>query len=136
MLSPRASAASWSCEQWTIDPGDGCPRGFAFVWRRFDLEGLPMPLLACVMVTVPANALITRTIMADIDDPRMPAILEDADWSAWLGETAATPEAARATLKTMEGLHWQMQQEPKKPKPEKPPRPAPPPSSDPQSELF
>jgi putative SOS response-associated peptidase YedK len=23
--------------QWTIDPGDGQPRGFAFLWRRFEI---------------------------------------------------------------------------------------------------
>ena len=48
-------------KQWTIDPRDGRPRGFAFVWRRFDIMDVPAPLLACVMVTVPtvpSNALI------------------------------------------------------------------------------
>jgi len=28
-------------EQWTIDPQDGQPRGFAFVWRRFQLADVP-----------------------------------------------------------------------------------------------
>lgn len=42
--------------QWTIYPRDRQPRGFAFVWRRFLLPDLPQPMLACVMVTVPANA--------------------------------------------------------------------------------
>src|ERR1700761_6544393 len=69
--------------QYTIDPGDGVPRGFAFIWRRFEIEGLPAPMLACVMATVPASKLI-----APITD-RMPAILEDADWATWLGETPA-----------------------------------------------
>ncbi|HTR86913.1 MAG TPA: SOS response-associated peptidase family protein, partial [Reyranella sp.] len=41
-------------EQWTIDPQDRRGRGFAFVWRRFEIADLPQPLLACVMVTVPA----------------------------------------------------------------------------------
>ena len=40
-------------QQWTVDPRDGQPRGFAFVWRRFELPELPAPMLACVMVTVP-----------------------------------------------------------------------------------
>ena len=31
--------------QWTIDPKDGQPRGFAFVWRRFEISDLPVPLL-------------------------------------------------------------------------------------------
>lgn len=56
-------------EQWTVNPGDHQPRGFAFLWRRFEIAGSPMPLLACVMVTVPASELIRP-----ITD-RMPAIL-------------------------------------------------------------
>lgn len=100
-------------KQWTIDPRDGRPRGFAFVWRRFEIEGLPAPLLACVMVTVPANALIRRAIKPGEDDPRMPAILEDEDWPVWLGEEAPTPEDAKAVLKTMEGVNWTAAPEPK-----------------------
>jgi putative SOS response-associated peptidase YedK len=69
-------------EQWTIDPGDGVPRGFAFLWRRFELAELPAPMLACVMVTVPANQLLRQSIMVGVDNPRMPAILEDGAWSA------------------------------------------------------
>jgi putative SOS response-associated peptidase YedK len=94
-------------EQWTINPGDGVPRGFAFLWRRFDIEGLPAPLLACVMVTVPPSNLVSQ-----ITD-RMPAILEDGDWSTWLCEFDATPAEAKATLKTMEGVNWTMAPEPK-----------------------
>ncbi|MCF8533625.1 MAG: SOS response-associated peptidase [Reyranella sp.] len=106
--------------QWTIDPQDGQPRGFAFVWRRFEIADLPAPLLACVMVTVPANELIRRTIKSREDEPRMPAILEDDAWSTWLGEVEATPAAAKAVLKTMEGVNWQSALEPKKPRPRKP----------------
>jgi putative SOS response-associated peptidase YedK len=86
--------------QWTIDPRDGQPRGFAFVWRRFEISDLPAPMLACVMATVPANELIRRTIKSQEDDPRMPAILEDEAWSTWLGEGDATPATAKAVLRT------------------------------------
>ena len=106
--------------QWTIDPRDGQPRGFAFVWRRFEIADLPAPLLACVMATVPANELIRRTVKSREDDPRMPAILEDDAWAAWLGEVETTPAAAKALLKTMEGVNWQSALEPKKPRPRKP----------------
>jgi putative SOS response-associated peptidase YedK len=106
--------------QWMIDPRDGRPRGFAFVWRRFEIADLPAPMLACVMATVPANELIRRTIKSGEDDPRMPAILDDDAWSAWLGEDEATPEAAKALLRTMEGVNWQAAPEPKKPRPRKP----------------
>src|SRR5204863_6297694 len=94
-------------EQWTIDPLDSQPRGFAFLWRRFEVQGNATPMLACVMVTVPASQLISP-----ITD-RMPAILEDGDWAAWLGETDASSEQVKATLKTMEGVNWKMEREPK-----------------------
>jgi putative SOS response-associated peptidase YedK len=103
--------------QWTIDPQDGQARGFAFVWRRFDIADLPAPMLACVMATVPANALIRATVKANEDDPRMPAILEDEAWATWLGEDGATPDMAKAVLKTMEGVSWRAAPEPKKPRP-------------------
>jgi len=86
------------------------------VWRRFEIADLPAPMLACVMVTVPANDLIRRTIKPQEDDPRMPAILEDDSWSSWLGEEGVTPAAAKAALKTMEGVNWQTAPEPKKPR--------------------
>jgi putative SOS response-associated peptidase YedK len=101
--------------QWTIDPQDGIPRGFAFLWRRFQIADLPQPMLACVMATVPASALV-RTIMANQEYPRMPAILEDSDWNIWLGQSDARPEQAKATLKTMEGVNWKIALEQKKAK--------------------
>jgi putative SOS response-associated peptidase YedK len=109
-------------QQWTIDPQDGEPRGFALVWRRFEIKELPAPMLACVMVTVPANALIRDSINGNEDDPRMPAILEDFSvWKTWLGEDGAEPAAAKALLKTMEGVNWTTAPEPKKPRaPRKP----------------
>jgi putative SOS response-associated peptidase YedK len=102
--------------QWTVDPKDGQPRGFAFVWRRFEISDLAAPMLACVMATVPANELIRRTIKSKEDDPRMPAILEDDAWSTWLGEDDATPAVVKAVLRTMEGVNWQAAPEPKKPR--------------------
>lgn len=102
--------------QWTIDPQDGRPRGIAFVWRRYVIEGQPAPLLFSVMVTVPANQLIRRTVKAREDDPRMPAILEDAAWASWLGEDRADTATAKAPLKTMEGVNWTSAVEPRKPR--------------------
>jgi len=110
------SSGRTETRQWTVDPQDGQPRGFAFVWQRFEISGLPVPMLACVMATVPANELIRRTMKSQEDDPRMPAILEDDAWSTWLGEDDATPAAAKALLKTMEGVNWKAAPEPKKPK--------------------
>lgn len=94
-------------EQWTIDPGDGIPRGFAFLWRRFEVRDLPAPLFCCVMATVPASELIRPVT------ERMPAILEDGDWPIWLGERPATPGEAKAVLKTMKGVDWRLEREAK-----------------------
>jgi len=120
--------------QWTIDPQDGIPRGIAFVWRRFEVADLPHPMLACVMATVPASQLV-RTIMANREDPRMPAILEDADWDTWLGRNDSTPEQAKAVLKTMEGVNWKMERE-KKSEIQKPPKAPKPNKPDSQPDLF
>lgn len=104
--------------QWTVDPQDGRPRGFAFLWQRFEIADLPAPMLACVMVTVPANELIRTTIKAAEEDPRMPAIMaDDYDvWATWLGEHGNDPVAAKALLKTVEGVTWQTFPEPKAPR--------------------
>lgn len=105
-------------KQWTIDPRDGRPRGFAFVWRRYAIEGQPAPLPFCVMATVPANELIRRTIKGAEEDPRMPAILDEGEptWSTWLGEGGTAPDAARSLLRTMEGVNWTAAPEPPKPR--------------------
>jgi putative SOS response-associated peptidase YedK len=113
------STGGTKVRQWTIDPRDGRPLGFAFVWQRFEIPDQLAPMLACVMVTVPANELIRRTVKALETDPRMPAILEDDTWSTWLGEDGASAAAAKAVLKTMEGVNWQAAPEPKAPRPRK-----------------
>ena len=45
---------------------------FAVVWQRFEIPELLAPMLACVMVTVPATELIRRTVKSLETDPRMP----------------------------------------------------------------
>jgi putative SOS response-associated peptidase YedK len=90
-------------QQHTITPGGDGAIGIAFLWRRFVFAASPVPLLACVMVTVPANRLI-----ATLPTDRMPAILAPEDWGPWLGEDAATPDAAKACLRTVEGVRWTM----------------------------
>lgn len=115
IVKPSGATAT---EQWTIDPTDGLPRGFAFVWRRFEIKDLPAPLLTCVMVTVPASDLIRKNIKPNEDDPRMPAILEDQEaWETWLGERSAETADVKAVLKTMEGVNWTTTPEPKTRKP-------------------
>jgi len=80
--------------------------GIAFVWRRFEGGGLPAPLLACVMATVPANRLI-----AGLPTDRMPAVLAPEDWAVWLGETKADPAAVKACLRTVDDVRWTMRPE-------------------------
>jgi putative SOS response-associated peptidase YedK len=65
------------------------------------------------MVTVPANTLLRETILKTDPDPRMPAILEDQDWSTWLGENDPPLEQVKATLRAMEGENWTIAPEPK-----------------------
>ncbi|MBA2589320.1 MAG: SOS response-associated peptidase family protein [Alphaproteobacteria bacterium] len=82
------------------------PIGIAFVWRRFEIAGQLEPLFACVMVTVPANTLLTG-----LPTDRMPAVLAPEDWETWL---AGSPGAAKACLKTVEDVRWTMAPEQRK----------------------
>jgi len=93
-----------SGEQHTVTPAG--PIGIAFVWRRFDVAELPAPLLACVMVTVPANTLLTG-----LPTDRMPAVLAPEDWAIWLGEQPTSAAAVKACLKTVDDLRWSMTRE-------------------------
>jgi putative SOS response-associated peptidase YedK len=80
------------------------PVGIAFVWRRF--TSADQTMLACVMMTVPANTLLTG-----LPTDRMPAILAPQDWATWLGETNATPAQVKACLRTTEDVRWTMTRE-------------------------
>jgi len=81
----------------------------AFIWKRFDIPGEPMPMFACVLCTVPANKLI-----ATLPTDRMPAFLAPEDWEVWLGEKPASLEEVKACLKTVEGVRWTMAKEGKR----------------------
>jgi putative SOS response-associated peptidase YedK len=93
-----------SGEQHIVTPAG--PIGIAFVWRRFDVAELPAPLLACVMVTVPANTLLTG-----LPTDRMPAVLAPEDWAVWLGEQPASAAEVKACLKTVDDVRWTMTRE-------------------------
>lgn len=77
--------------------------GIAFVWRRFQIAGVPEPMFACVMVTVAAN-----TLLSGLPTDRMPAILSPQDWSTWLGEETASLADVKACLTTVEDVRWTM----------------------------
>jgi putative SOS response-associated peptidase YedK len=130
-------------DQWTINPGDGKARGFAFLCQGYNVDDgrEKMELRACCMVTVPANTLLRDTILKTDPDPRMPAILRDEDWATWLGENGAPLDQVKAVLQTMEGVGWTIAPEPKKEKPARSTKPkAPPkpkkPKSEPEPGLF
>jgi putative SOS response-associated peptidase YedK len=106
-ISPKVT------EQHTIMLGDQPAGAIAVLYDRFAITELPAPLLACVMVTVPANELIRRLSTEHAESDRMPAFLAKEDWSTWLGENGASPAEAKDCLKTVEGLRWTMTKEEK-----------------------
>jgi len=98
-------------EQWTIDPVPDHMTGAAFIFDRFSPPGSPAPFLACVLVTVPANALIQALTTEHAVSDRMPAFLAPEHWTTWLGEGENNPEAAKSACKTTEGVCWTMTRE-------------------------
>jgi len=99
-------------EQWTIDPIPNYMTGAAFIFDRVvppDLSASPFH--ACVLVTVPANALILTLTTEHAVSDRMPAFLAPEDWAVWLGEGVNDPVAAKAACKTREGVRWTMTRE-------------------------
>jgi putative SOS response-associated peptidase YedK len=98
-------------EQHTIKLGEQPAGAIAMLFDRFQIAELPAPLLASVMVTVPANALIRTLSTEHAEADRMPAFLANDDWATWLGENGASPDAAKACLRTVEGVNWTMSKE-------------------------
>jgi putative SOS response-associated peptidase YedK len=110
VLAKTFNEAPDSGAQHRITPGELAVVGIAVLWRRFG------DLTACVMVTVPANALI-----AALPTDRMPAILAPDDWAVWLGEEPASHDRIKACLKTTEGVRWTMTPEQRAAKPRRRP---------------
>ncbi|HET7086028.1 MAG TPA: SOS response-associated peptidase family protein [Rhizomicrobium sp.] len=99
-------------EQWTIDPVPEHMMGAAFIFDSFTPPDLSVsPFVACVLVTVPANALIRSLSTELAESDRMPAFLAPEHWSTWLGEGMNDPIAAKAACKTREGVRWTMTKE-------------------------
>jgi putative SOS response-associated peptidase YedK len=110
VLVKSFNEAAYKGPQNVILPGDTPALGLAMLWRSFG------DLPSCVMVTVPANALI-----ATLPTDRMPAVLTLEDWAIWLGEEAASPERVKACLKTAQGERWTMTPEQRAAKPRRRP---------------
>lgn len=98
-------------EQHTIVLGDEPAGAIAMLYDRFTIAELPAPLVACAMVTVPANALIRTLSTEHAEADRMPAFLAKDDWETWLGQNDASPDTAKACLRTVEGINWSMSKE-------------------------
>lgn len=89
-------------KQWTIRPKDRKPIAIAVIWEEWRSQSGAVEL-TFIQATVPANALVSR-----ITD-RMPAILRQEDWPAWLGERDAPLREIKALLRTFEDDgNWQM----------------------------
>jgi putative SOS response-associated peptidase YedK len=106
-------------EQWTIDPTLAYMTGAAFIFETFGLASVSDPIAACVLVTVPANALIQSLSTEHAISDRMPAFLDPADWATWLGEGGNDPAAAKVACKTTESILWTMTREERKPSPKR-----------------
>jgi putative SOS response-associated peptidase YedK len=107
--------------QWVIRPKDRKPIAIAVIWEEW--AGDTGSEATFVMATVPPNALIAR-----ITD-RMPAILPQQDWAAWLGEAEASPAEVKALLKTFDDAgSWDMTEQAAPARRAKTP--------DPQGDLF
>ena len=104
-ISPKVT------EQYTIMLGDEPAGAIAFLFDEFSIADLPQRLRACVMVTVPANALIRTLTTEHAESDRMPAFLAKDDWATWLGENGSSPDDAKACLMTIEGINWKMSKE-------------------------
>lgn len=104
-ISPKVT------EQHTIMLGDEPAGAIAFLFDEFSIADLPQRLRACVMVTVPANALIRTLTTEHAESDRMPAFLAKDDWATWLGENGSSTDEAKACLKTVEGINWKMSKE-------------------------
>ncbi|MFZ4686815.1 MAG: SOS response-associated peptidase [Hyphomonadaceae bacterium] len=88
-------------KQWVVRPRDRKPIAIAVIWEEWVGDTGSEPTF--VMVTVPPNPLIAR-----ITD-RMPAILRQKDWAAWLGEQDAALQDVKSLLRTFDDEgNWEM----------------------------
>ncbi len=83
-------------QPYRIARADGGPFAFAGLWERWRDSGAKTWVESCTIVTTEANALL-RPI-----HPRMPVILDPADFDAWL-DPAAPADAAQRLLRPYEG---------------------------------
>ena len=88
-------------KQWVIRPEDRKPIAIAVIWEEWEGDTGAVPCF--IQVTVPANKLVST-----ITD-RMPAILNEEDWPAWLGEDDSSPADVKSLLRTFDDAgNWRL----------------------------
>ncbi len=94
-IVPASSFFEWrksDKQPFAIGMANRGPMAFAGLWEDVTSRaGQSVP--SCTIITTGGNSL-----MAPIHD-RMPAVLGEEDWAAWLGEAPATEEQLRAMLR-------------------------------------
>lgn len=78
-------------QPWYYSARDGAPLAMAGIWDRWSLRDVVLE--TCAVVVCAANA-----VAAPVHD-RMPALLDQTDWAAWLNPATA-PEHAKALLRS------------------------------------
>lgn len=96
---------SGKTKQWVVRPKDRKPLALAVIWEEWEGEG-GAEELAFIQITVPANPLISNVT------DRMPAILHQEDWPAWLGEVDAPLSQVKSLLRTFDDEgNWELREQ-------------------------
>jgi putative SOS response-associated peptidase YedK len=84
-------------QPYAIAMPDDAPMVMAGLWETWKDPASGNEVQSCTILTCAPNG-----AMAALHD-RMPVILDEADWPAWLGEESATPARLLSLLKPYEG---------------------------------
>lgn len=93
-LIPADSFFEWrksDKQPFAIGLGNKGPMALAGLWETWAPQNAP-PIFSCTIITTEANTL-TKDVHA-----RMPVILDQEHWPAWLGEEAARPDQLKALM--------------------------------------
>ena len=97
-IIPASSFFEWKKtgdekQPYAIALGNKGPMGFAGLWEEWMPPGEKVPIRSCTIITCAPNK-----VMAELHD-RMPVILGEEDWAAWLGEALTDAATIRKMLK-------------------------------------
>ena len=94
-IIPASSFFEWrkpDKQPFAIGLGNHGPLAFAGLWEEWKPKDCSAPILSATIITTEPNAM-----MRAIHD-RMPVVLGEENWAAWLGEEPATHEQLKAML--------------------------------------